>query len=79
MNFTLTTDLGDIDLFGEIHGGGSYDELLPHSIRLDPFGLECYCLGLERLIHVKRAVGRPKDLEALAELEAILDERDSSR
>lgn len=33
------------------------------------------CLGLEHLIHVKRAAGRPKDLEAIAELEAILEEQ----
>jgi len=34
------------------------------------------CLGLARLIRVKRAAGRPKDLEAIAELEAILEERE---
>ena len=28
------------------------------------------------LIRVKRAAGRPKDLEVIAELEALLDERD---
>jgi hypothetical protein len=38
-------------------------------------GVERLCLGLERLIQVKRAAGRPKDLEAIAELEAILEER----
>jgi len=32
-------------------------------------------LNLDRLIEVKRAAGRPKDLEALAELEAIQEER----
>jgi hypothetical protein len=30
--------------------------------------------GVDRLIEVKRAAGRPKDLEALAELETIRDE-----
>jgi hypothetical protein len=29
---------------------------------------------LRRLIRLKRAAGRPKDLEALDELEALLDE-----
>jgi hypothetical protein len=33
------------------------------------------CLSLARLIHVKRAAGRPKDLEAIAELEALREER----
>ena len=74
LNFTLVTGLGDIDLLGEITGGGKYEDLLPHSIILNPFGIQCHCLGLERLIHVKRAAGRPKDLDAIAELEAILEE-----
>ena len=75
LNFTLSTSLGDIDLLGEITGGGGYEELMPHSIILDPFGIRCYCLSLEHLIRVKRAAGRPRDLEAIAELEAILEER----
>lgn len=75
MNFTLTTDLGAIDLLGEIVGGGRYEDLLPDSITIKVFGVACLCLGLERLIQVKRAAGRPRDLEAVAELEAILEER----
>ena len=39
------------------------------------FGCRCRCLGLPELIRVKRAAGRPKDLDALAELEALLEER----
>jgi hypothetical protein len=33
---------------------------------------------LPKLIAVKRAAGRPKDFEAIAELEALLEERDQS-
>ncbi len=40
------------------------------------FGLDCRCLELEALIEVKRAAGRPKDLESIAELEALREERD---
>lgn len=75
LNFTLTTDLGALDALAEITGGGRYEDLLPHTISLQLYGVECLCLGLERLIYVKRAAGRPKDLEAVAELEAILEER----
>jgi len=75
LNFTLTTDLGDLDLLGEITGGGEYEELLPHSVVIRAFGIECRCLDLPHLIHVKRAAGRPRDLEAIAELEAILHEK----
>lgn len=75
LNFTLTTTIGALDLFGEIIAGGGYDDLLPSSITLQLYGVESLCLGLERLIYVKRATGRPKDLEAVAELEAILEEQ----
>jgi hypothetical protein len=74
LNFTLTTSLGDLDILGEITGGGRYEDLLPHAIRIRAFGVECLCLGLDRLIHVKRAAGRPKDLEVIAELEALREE-----
>ena len=71
LNFTLTTSLGWIDLLGEITGGGGYDELLPHSLGIELFGQTCYVLDLETLIATKRAAGRPKDFEALAELELL--------
>jgi len=75
LNFTLTSKLGDVDLLGEIVGGGGYRELEAHTIALDLFGVRCLCLGLDKLIEVKRAAGRPKDLEALAELIAIRESR----
>jgi predicted nucleotidyltransferase len=75
LNFTLTTDLGELDLLGEVAGGGRYDDLLPEAETLDLFGRRCRCLGLDALIRVKRAAGRPKDFEAIAELEALRQER----
>lgn len=75
LNFTLITTLGALDLLGEIVGGGGYEELKPHTIKIEVAGAECSCLSLERLIEVKRAAGRPKDLEAIAELEQILEAR----
>jgi len=74
LNFTLTTTAGDLDVLGEIAGGGDYKQLLADSISIRLFGLDCLCLGLDRLIEVKRAAGRRKDLEAIAELEALRDE-----
>jgi predicted nucleotidyltransferase len=76
LNFTLITSLGALDLLGEIVGGGGYEELLPETIRVEIAGMECLCLNLQRLIHVKRAAGRPKDLEVIAELEQIMEESD---
>jgi predicted nucleotidyltransferase len=76
LNFTLVTTLGEIDLLGEVVGGGTYEQLLPHSIEFDILGSRCRVVDLPKLIQLKRAAGRPKDLEALAELEAILEERE---
>ena len=74
LNFRLITSFGALDLLGEIVGGGSYEELLPETIKVEVAGVDCRCLNLERLIQVKRAAGRPKDLEVVAELERILEE-----
>jgi predicted nucleotidyltransferase len=77
LNFTLQTALGDVDLLGEITGGGSYPDLLPHSIEIVIFDRRCRCIDLETLVRVKRAAGRPKDYEAIAELEILLGRRRS--
>jgi predicted nucleotidyltransferase len=75
LNFTLTTSAGAIDLLGEVIGGGSYEELLPRTEEVTLFGASFRCVDLPTLIHLKRAAGRPKDFEAIAELEALLEER----
>ena len=75
LNFTLTTTVGDIDLLGEITGGGRFEDLVSHSDTVTIFGRETLLLNLPWLIHVKRAAGRPKDLEVIAELEALQEER----
>ena len=74
LNFTLITTLGPLDLLGEIVGGGGYEQLFTETIEIEIAGVNCLCLNLERLIKVKRAAGRPKDLETVAELQQILDE-----
>lgn len=74
LNFPLTTDLGPIDLLGEVAGGGQYGDLLRETIVLELFGIECRCVSLDMLIRLKRAAGRPKDLETISELEALRDE-----
>ena len=74
LNFTLVTTAGDLDLIGEATGGGTYEALLPHSEVRDVGGLECRFVDLATLIPLKRAAGRPKDLERIAELEALRQE-----
>ena len=75
LNFTLTTAVGDIDLLGEVIGGGGYEDLLPESIDIEVFGIRCRCVSLPKLIALKRAAGRPRDFDAIAELEVLLGEQ----
>jgi len=75
LNFTLETTLGDVDVLGEVAGGGNYFQLLPHTVEMEAFSIRCKCVTLERLIQLKRAAGRPKDLESLAELQLLLENR----
>ena len=74
MNFTLVTDAGDLDLLGNMSGGGGYEDLRPHTVLRESFGRERPVLSLPALIRAKRAAGRPKDLQAIALLESILAE-----
>jgi hypothetical protein len=78
LNFTLTTSDGPIDLLGELSGVGSYGAARQHAEQASMFGGTYYYLDLDTLIASKRAAGRPKDFEAIAELEAIREERESS-
>ncbi len=75
LNFTLTTSLGDLDLLGDVTGGGGYEDLAPHTHLIRVFDTEIAVVTLPQLIRLKRAAGRPKDLAALAELEALLEEQ----
>jgi hypothetical protein len=70
-NFTLTTDLGDIDLLGEVAGVGSYSDAFAASVVVPLYGIECRILTLDSLIASKRAANRTKDQLALPELEAL--------
>jgi predicted nucleotidyltransferase len=71
LNFTFKTNLGDLDLIGELPGIGAFAQALKAAEPLDLFGMKVEVLSLEGLIQNKKATGRPKDLAHLKELEAI--------
>ena len=71
LNFTFSTDIGDVDLLGEVRGVGQYRDVLVDSITVELFGHRFAVIDIGKLIAAKRAAGRPKDLIALPELEAI--------
>ena len=52
---------------------------MAHTDLREVFGYRCRFVDLETLIRLKRAAGRPKDIERIAELEALRQERGNPR
>jgi hypothetical protein len=71
--FTLATTIGSIDLLAEVSGLGSYQQVKASAKLVDAFDRSVWTLDLRGLIDSKRAAGRPKDLQALPELESLLE------
>ena len=78
-NLYLLTDLGQIDFLAEISGVGRFQDALGESVEVDISGVHCRMLTLDALIRSKRALGRPKDLHAVIELEALRERQGRSR
>lgn len=75
LNFTLTTDLGSLDILGQVSGIGQYEAVMAASEILTLYGQPCRVLKLDALIRSKRAAGRKRDLEQVIELEALKELR----
>ena len=58
-----------------IHGSSllTYEAVVAGSVKVELFGYQFVVIDIGKLITAKRAAGRPKDLLALPELEAIQD------
>ena len=69
---TLTTREGFIDVLDIVKGVGDYSKCRERSAEVEAFGIRFRVLDLPALIDAKRAAGRPKDIDQLPELEALL-------
>jgi hypothetical protein len=74
--FTLTTRLGDLDLLGAPDPGFDFASLERNCVAFEFEGSNILIAGLDDLIAMKRAAGRPKDLLALEILGALREEVD---
>lgn len=69
---TLTTREGFIDVLDVVKGVGDYSKCRERSIAVEAFEIKFRVLDLPALIDAKKAAGRPKDIDQLPELEALL-------
>ncbi len=70
-NLYLDTDIGVIDILGNISGVGSFEIANQHSLSLDLDGYTFQILSIDALIDSKKALNRPRDILAIKELEII--------
>lgn len=68
---TLDTREGRLDVLAEPEGSGGYARLRAHAIEAEVAGAAVRIAGLEDLVAMKKAAGRPKDRIYVEELEAI--------
>jgi nucleotidyltransferase AbiEii toxin of type IV toxin-antitoxin system len=68
---TLDTPIGLIDLLAQPDGAPEFERLRQRATREAIAGVEVHVASLDDLIAMKKAAGRPKDLVAVEELEAI--------
>jgi hypothetical protein len=68
---TLETDFGRLDVMTAPAGSPSYNRLHARAARYEIGGFLVKVAEIEDLLAMKAAVGRPKDLADIAELEAI--------
>lgn len=68
---TLETKFGSLDVLAAPSGFPGFDALSDEAVHVDWNGIAVKVASLPHLIAMKRAAGRPKDLLAVEELEAI--------
>lgn len=66
------TDLGPLDVLGEIENGLGFDDLLPDTVLVELGGTAIRVLSLSAIIRNKRQSTHPKDQQVLAVLEETL-------
>jgi hypothetical protein len=70
-NLYLDTDLGQLDCISKVQGLGDFNKADEMSLMVEAEGISLKVLNRDALIQSKKAMGRPRDQEAVRQLEAI--------
>jgi len=72
-NIYLSTDLGPLDILGEITGiSGGFSQLKNNAVWINAFNLKLPVISREDLLIAKTTLGRPKDLFVAEELRLLI-------
>jgi hypothetical protein len=77
-NLYLSTDWGQLDCLGNITGLGDYDAVFRQSNEIELDIGTCRMLTIDALIKSKRAMNRPRDKEAIIQLNAIKEKTEET-
>ncbi|HEX7291980.1 MAG TPA: nucleotidyl transferase AbiEii/AbiGii toxin family protein [Conexibacter sp.] len=69
-NVSLRTAAGQLDVLNRARGAPPYRDLAARAVRLPIVGVEVLVAGVDDLIAMKLASGRPKDLQDVADVTA---------
>jgi hypothetical protein len=69
-NLSLRTAAGQLDVLNDARAAPAYDELAARSVQLAVAGIPVRVAGLDDLVAMKLALGRPKDLQDVADVTA---------
>lgn len=72
-SFTLDTDAGPVDYLNDVPGAGDYAALRARAVETRAAGVVVHVVGMDDLIRMKRASGRPQDLRDIANLSPPAD------
>jgi hypothetical protein len=70
-NLYLDTDMGQLDCLSFIDGVGDFEHIKNASVLIKVSDMQIRVLSLDALIASKKALNRPRDQEAVRQLEAI--------
>ncbi len=70
-NIYLKTDYGVLDILSRVPPIGDFERIKSQAIIVSLYGHKCHVISLQDLITVKQSMKRPKDQQALEELQII--------
>lgn len=73
-HFTFSTEAGPLDCLGTPAGTRGFEGLVGNAVPIDLDGMTVLVAGLDDLIRMKRAAGRPQDLQEVEILGALREE-----